>query len=156
MPTVEDHKDAALLQLRRLAQPDSTPALDVSELDAILDDCQRASFWATAAAFEYGDVILPSARNGHHYVCRQSGATGATEPSWPTRGGAKVADGGVIWEEAGADFDNVFDIRAAAHRAWLMKAAKASELFDSGRESLSQIGERCREMAQSFNPIGLA
>jgi hypothetical protein len=156
MPTVEDHKEAAMLRLRRLAQPDSTPALDDTELNAILDDCQRASFWAPSKAFNYGDVVLPVTKNGHHYVCIQTGTTGPAEPAWPSRGASTVTDGTVKWREAGADFDNVFDVRAAAHQAWTIKAAKASEMFDSGNDSTSQIGERCREMAKSFNPIGLA
>lgn len=153
MPTVEDHKEMALAQLKRLVQPDSTPALDDVELNAILDSVQRASFWALSTAFTFGAVALPATKNGHRYRCTEAGSTATTEPTWPTRDGATISDGTVRWEEAGADFDNVFDVRAAAHEAWLLKAAKASELFDGGDQKLSQIGERCGEMAEKFAPI---
>ena len=153
MATVEDHKEAALAELKRLAQPDSTPALDDVELNAILDEVQRASFWALTTAFTFGAVVLPATKNGHRYSCSQGGTTAATEPIWPKRDGASITDGTVIWQEAGADFDNVFDIRAAAHEAWLMKYAKAVELFDGGDQKLSQIAERCEQMADKFAPI---
>jgi hypothetical protein len=48
------------------------------------------------------------------------------EPSWPTRNGVRVTDGSsdpiLTWEESGPDFDNIYDVRAAAHEAWLLKA----------------------------------
>lgn len=153
MPTVEDQKEIALAQLRRLVQPDVTPALDDVELNAILDEVQRASFWTLTTAFTFGAVVLPATKNGHRYVCFEGGTTAATEPTWPTRDGATITDGTVTWREAGADFENVFDIRAAAQAAWLMKQAKAVELFDGGGQSLSQIAERCGEMAEKFAPI---
>lgn len=153
MPTVEDHKEAALAQLKRLVQPDVTPALDDTELNAILDSVQRASFWILSTAFIFGAVALPATKNGHRYRCIEAGTTGTTEPDWPPRDGAKITDGTVTWEEAGADFENVFDVRAAAHQAWLMKEAKAVELFDGPADKLSQIAERCREMADKFAPI---
>ncbi len=142
-----------MLQLRRLAQPDATPALDDVELNAILDDVQRASFWILSTAFIYGDVVLPATKNGHRYKCIEPGTTATTEPTWPTRDGNTVTDGTVRWEEAGPDYDNVFDIRAAAHQAWVTKESKASELFDAGGQSLSQIAEHCRMKAESFSPI---
>ena len=156
MPTVEDHKEIALAQLRRLAQPDSTPALDDVELNAFLDDSQRAVFWILSTAFTFGAVAMPATKNGHRYVCIEAGTTAATEPTWPTRDGATVTDGTVRWQEAGPDYENVFDIRAAAHQAWVVKEAKASEMFDSGGNSLSQIAEHCRRMAEAFDPILIA
>lgn len=156
MPTVEDHKEAALAELRRLVQPDATPALDDPELNAILDSVQRASFWTLTTAFVFGAVVLPATKNGHRYKCTQGGTTAATEPTWPARDGATITDGTVIWQEAGSDYENVFDIRAAAHEAWTMKGAKAVELFDAGDQKLSQIADRCRDMAESFDPIRIA
>jgi len=153
MPTVEDHKDAALAQLKRLVQPDVTPALDDPELTAILDSVQRASFWLLSTAFIFGAVALPATKNGHRYRAIEGGTTAATEPTWPTRDGATIIDGTVIWQEAGPDYENVFDIRAAAQEAWTMKGAKAVELFDAGDQKLSQIAGHCEAMAQSFAPI---
>lgn len=156
MPTVEDHKEIALAELRRLAQPDSTPALDDVELNAILDDSQLAVFWIAETVFIFGAVMMPTVKNGHRYTCIKGGQSGATEPVWPTTNGARIADGAAEWKEAGPDFENVFDIRAAAHQAWTVKEAKASELFDSPGHSLSQISENCRRMAESFEPFGIA
>ncbi len=156
MPTVEDHKEIALAELKRLVQPDSAPALDDVELNAILDGVQRASFWLLSTAFIFGAVVLPATKNGHRYKCTQGGTTAATEPTWPTRDGATITDGGVRWQEAGSDYENVFDIRAAAHEAWLIKEAKATEMFDFGDQKLSQIADRCREKAESFSPVKIA
>lgn len=153
MPTVADHKAAALIQLKRLVQPDVTPALTDTELNAILDGVQRASFWILSTAFIFGAVVMPATKNGHRYTCSQGGTTAATEPTWPARDGATITDGTVIWREAGADFENVFDVRAAAQQAWLMKQARAVELFDGGDQKLSQIAERCGEMVEKFAPI---
>lgn len=156
MPTVEDQKEAAMNELRRLAQPDSTPELDDVELNSILDDCQRASFWILSTAFAFGDVVLPATKNGHRYKCTTAGTTAATEPTWPTRDGSTVTDGTVTWQEAGPDFDNVFDVRSAAGQAWMVKTAKASVLFNGSGQQTSQIAEHCKQMAESFDPINIA
>jgi hypothetical protein len=156
MPIVDDHKEAALAALRRYVQPDTEPKLDDPELNAILNSVQRASFWTASTVYVYGAVIIPTTQNGHRFKCIQGGTTAATEPTWPKRNGAVITDGDVRWEEAGPAFDNVFDIRAAAHQAWLMKEAKASELVDQGSAKYSQIAERCRTMALSFEPIKFA
>lgn len=156
MPTVDDHKEAALATLQRLAQPDTEPILDDTELESILNDVQKASFWLPSTVIVYGAVVLPATKNGHRYRCTRGGATAATEPTWPKRHGATIEDGAVKWEEDGPDYENVFDIRAAAHQAWLMKAAKASVLFDRDRQLYSQIAEHCRLMANSFDPIEFA
>jgi hypothetical protein len=156
MPTVEDHKEAAKAALRHYAQPDTEPKLDDPELNAILNRVQRASFWEPSKAFVYGAVILPVTKNGHRYRVLEGGTTGTTEPTWPKRNGAAITDGTVRWEEAGADFDNVFDVRAAAHEAWMMKAAKASVLIDRDRQMYSQITEHCRQMAERFGPVKFA
>jgi hypothetical protein len=156
MPTVEDHKEIAMGELKRLVQPDTTPKLDDVDLNAILEGVQRASFWLLSTAFIFGDVVLPATKNGHRYICTQGGTSAATEPAWPTRDAATITDGTVTWQEDGSDFENVFDVRAAAHEAWLMKEAKTSELFDFGDQKLSQIADRCREKAESFSPIKIA
>lgn len=156
MPTVEDHKEAALIALRRYAQPDTEPKLTDPELNSILDSVQRASFWASATTFIFGAVVLPVTKSGHRYRCIQAGTTASAEPAWPKRNAAVIADGTVQWEEAGPDFDNVYDIRAATHEAWTMKAGKASALYDQGNQLYSQIAENCRTMAEAFDPIKIA
>jgi hypothetical protein len=156
MATVEDHKEIAFTELRMLVQPASTPELDDVELNSILDSAQRASFWILSTAFTFGAVVLPATKNGHRYKCTTAGTTAATEPTWPTNSGATITDGTVVWQEAGPDYDNVFDVRAAAHQAWVMKQAKASVLFDSSGQRASQIAEHCKQMADSLEPIKIA
>src|SRR5882672_942233 len=156
MPTVDDHKELALATLRRFVQPDTEPKLDDTELNAILDSVQRASFWEASKAFVFGAVVMPITRNGHRFVCTQGGQTTTTEPEWPARNGAAVTDGDVQWREAGAAYENVFDVQAAIQQSWLVKAAKASVLFDRDRQFYSQIHEHCKTMADSFEPIKFA
>lgn len=156
MALIDDHKDAALAELKRLCQPDTQPKLTDPELDAILNTTLRATFWTALATYTYGAVVLPITRNGHRFRATTGGAVAASEPVWPTRNGASIADGTVIWEEAGADFNNVYDIRQAAQKAWLMKASKATELFDHGGASYSQIHQHCLDMARSLEPFKFA
>lgn len=156
MPTVEDHKEAALKDLRSYAQPDTEPKLSDPELNAILNRVQRASFWEASKAFVFGTVVLPATKNGHRYRCIEAGTTGTTEPAWPKRDGAVITDGTVRWEEAGADYENVFDVREAAQQAWTMKADKASILIDRDRQMYSQIADNCRKRAESLGSIKLA
>jgi hypothetical protein len=99
---------------------------------------------------------MPTVRNGHRYTCVKAGTTAATEPLWPIHTSNKVTDGTVEWQEAGPDFENVFDVRAAAHQAWKVKEAKASELFDVAGQSVSQIRENCSRNARSFSSVELA
>jgi hypothetical protein len=89
-------------------------------------------------------------------VCIQGGTSGTTEPTWPIRNAAVVEDGGVMWREAGPDLENVLDVRAAIQQAWVMKAAKASVLFDRGNQLYSQIAAHCKQMADSFEPVKFA
>lgn len=156
MALIDDHKEAALAELKRLAQPDTQPKLTDPELDAILDTVLRATVWASATVYTWGDSVIPTTRNGHRFKATTGGTSGTTEPVWPTRNMSSLDDGTVTWQEAGADFKNLYDIRAAAHKAWLMKVAKATELFDHGGDTYSQILEHCKDMAKSMEPIKFA
>ncbi len=60
-----------------------------------------AVVWAATTAIAVGDLKLPTAGNDHYYGCSTGGNTGSSEPSWPTTPGEAVADGTVVWEEAG-------------------------------------------------------
>lgn len=64
------------------------------------------SWVSSLITYNYGEVIQPTAPNGHYYVCvlgsdtvtvRQSGLV---EPTWPTDG-STVVDNEVIWKDAG-------------------------------------------------------
>lgn len=239
-------RTAALARLTQLVQPAVEPVLTTgsgtTELETILDKHRRATTYAPGTYYAFGQIVLPTVRNGRKYRCVQaglsdaaspatvvaasvtnggtgytsaptvslsggggsggaaialltagvvtavvitnkgsgytsaptisftggggSGAVAATalignEPFWPTRNGARVTDGTadplLTWEEFGPDFDNIYDVRAAAHEAWLLKAEKCSNNFTMKLGSLGfsreQIHEHCLNMAQQFAPL---
>jgi len=57
--------------------------------------------WTTAVAYSTGSIAAPTVSNNHYYKAIQGGVSGASEPTWPTGTGQQVADGSIIWEEAG-------------------------------------------------------
>ena len=57
--------------------------------------------WAATTAASIGTLKKPTVSNGHYYRCKTGGTTGGSQPTWPTAPGATVADGTVVWEEAG-------------------------------------------------------
>lgn len=147
MTDAED-KEAALEKLETLAQPDVEPTIS-NELEEILDRHKRASRWVTATALVYGDIILPTVRNGHVYRVITAGTT-TTEPTWPTTDESTVTVG-AEFEEAGTDYENVYDLRGALRECWELKMAKASEFIssqDSGSEQM--IYEQCMRMAERY------
>lgn len=142
-------KDTALDDLARMVQIDVEPIIEASELEEILDKHKRASRWVTATALVYGDVVMPTVRNGHRYMVTEAGTT-ATEPTWPTIQSDSVT-GGATFQEAGNDYDNVYDVRGAAREVWEMKRAKAAEMVNnpvSGGEA--QIFENCDRMVRQY------
>jgi hypothetical protein len=88
-----------------------------------------------------------------------------SEPTWPKAQGATVQEGlsqpdGTVltWREDGPDFDNIYDVRLAAHRGWLLKAERASSMYQTsmGGQAFQrqQIYEHCVAMALQFAPCG--
>lgn len=60
--------------------------------------------WATAVTYLAGDLIQPTAANGHYYKCIQGGISAAGEPAFPLSSGAQVREASpskIIWAEAG-------------------------------------------------------
>jgi hypothetical protein len=87
-----------------------------------------------------------------------------SEPIWPTRDGAVIQEGAaqpdgtiLTWIEDGPDYPNVYDVRLAAHRGWILKSEKASGNYkiSMGGQSFSrdQIYDHCLKMADSFAPV---
>ena len=60
--------------------------------------------WVTSHSYSIGDIVIPTVRNYHRYICILGG-TSASEPSWGTAAGWKHEPGGgePSWEEYGAD-----------------------------------------------------
>jgi hypothetical protein len=61
--------------------------------------------WHANTAYEEGDVVRPSPRNGHCYVCIGSGTSDSSSPSWPVARDAAVTDGTVVWRESNKIID---------------------------------------------------
>lgn len=57
--------------------------------------------WSATTAYNTNNVTTPDTPNGHYYIAKQGGVTGATQPTFPTATGAQVSDGSIIWQEAG-------------------------------------------------------
>ncbi len=162
--TIEQQYNEAMEQLKLFAQPDVEPILSPDELKAILTAQKRADLWTASTPYVVGDTILPTVGNGHRYVCTQAGTSGTTEPTWSRALGAIAADGTsdpqLRWKEDGPAFKNVYNVRAAIHKAWIVKAGKASISVDIkqqvGGMMASQVYDHCIKMSQAFAPMEIS
>jgi hypothetical protein len=57
--------------------------------------------WSAATAYSTNSIVQPTVANGHYYKAQQGGVSGAAQPTFPLGTGQQVADGSVIWVEAG-------------------------------------------------------
>ena len=57
--------------------------------------------WSATTAFSTNSVVTPTVANGHYYKAVQGGTTGSVQPTFPTGTGQQVADGAILWQEAG-------------------------------------------------------
>jgi hypothetical protein len=159
--SLQEQKHQVRRDLEIHGQTAQYPQVADDEVDQIIAATQLAMLWATATIYVEGDVIMPTTRNGHRYICIQSGTSGATEPDWPTVMRRTVDDGTgdtvVKWREDGRDYKNVYDLRQALHQCWLLKAQKVAHLHDARRSQSgadrSQIYEHCLEMAEKYAPL---
>jgi hypothetical protein len=160
------------------------PTLSGNDLNALLDEIAGSQRWRPTTPYAYGDVIVPTVRNGHAYRCIVAGTSDATEPAWPlyttpddrtgtTRPfwhgglgpypGSQVGDGAtLLWMEdgpdPGADFTRA-QVKRATYNAWLRKAAAASADYDGtvGKNTYqrSQVYQHCLDMAQRYVPVAI-
>lgn len=147
----DDAKERLSFEIQSTVPPEVTD----DEMEAILAKVLRAAVWTAAAAFVPGDVVIPATENGLRYVCTKAGTTGSTEPAWPTRTRGTVGDGGVVWEEAGAQYD-LWDMDQAIYEGWKIKKAKAVIYIGSGDDGLAEVYAHCAEMAELSKPTRLA
>jgi hypothetical protein len=154
--TLEEMRHQAYEELLLHAEPDCTPSI-VGEEAAILERHMRCGIWAADTMYFYGDQVQIYPRNGRRYRCVCSGTSGATAPEWSIWCGASIADGTTHWQEVGNDYENVFDVRAAAHEAWTIKTARASHLVTTSagnaKIDASALQEQCRARAREFTPL---
>lgn len=163
--TLAAMKHAAFDQIRVLVDANCKPEI-CDELMAIIDRNLLAQVWVASTAYEFGSIVQLDPRNGHRYRCATAGTSAATSvafltPTYPySRDGYWVADGTCNWQQVGADYANVVDIRAACHECWMLKRARSAGLTDvviNGRSvSGSQIPAEFARLAQTYLPAGVA
>lgn len=57
--------------------------------------------WSATTLFSTNSVVTPTVANGHYYKAVQGGTSSSGEPTFPTGTGSQVADGAILWQEAG-------------------------------------------------------
>jgi hypothetical protein len=76
--------------------------------DASLSNNQRV--WAGLTGYRVGDIVTPTVRNGRTYRVTVAGATGASQPTWPTTNGGIVTNGSVTFQETGVTGSTSFSV----------------------------------------------
>ncbi len=160
--TDQEHKLEASEQIRLLADMACPPDIE-DQLIWILERARLATTWAAGTVYRHGQVVRPTTDNGWWYTCAMGGTSAATEPIWGICYGQRnwsTWDGSLIWRAIPAQ-PNIYDIRAAVHEAFMLKAAKASHLVDVGvgggvNMSTSQMQKQFVERAMQFLPIQIA
>jgi hypothetical protein len=109
------------------------PAIDTTELDAILSDALRYTVHSASTAYEIGDRVItaPTGHNGRLYRAITAGSSAATAPTWPKSGmfGSQYSDGpDLIWEDAGPRPPQQWDVDAAIRAALMLKSDKCAKL----------------------------
>lgn len=164
-------EDQAMEQLISMVQGNTSPVLEVDELQRCLDDARLAYIWTASTDYSTGGyglgaVVIPSAakRNGYRYRLTAFDGTGstsaATEPSWPTGYKRIVTDGNVTWKEDGPDYAQLWDMNDAAMRAWLLKASKVAQCTDFRQDGVgftsSQLYDHCISQAMVYQGVQIA
>ena len=133
------------------------PVLSDPEIDGLLQETMRARTWSAMTAFKWRDRVVPTTRTGCYFVNVGGGTSGPTEPDWPDSYGRTVDDGTCKWECRMPDWDELYDLKLATHRAWVLKASKASEYTAVSEDGQSthdeQIYEHCERMAKRWQPV---
>lgn len=167
----------SLSRLERKAAASEEPTLSADELVELLTDAAipdsagnsprnvaTVASWSGSTNYLAGDVVKVGSP-ARFYVCALPGISGAVEPTWlnvrrtitddraTDRTDLRVADGTVIWRDAGSEWSPTYDVAWAAARAWRMKAAKVANQFtfsaDGQQFNRDQIMANCLQMATS-------
>jgi hypothetical protein len=104
--------------------------------------------WAATVSFPVNSTVQPTTApsNLYYFVAVQGGTTGTTEPTWPTALNSQVADGSVIWKNAGAVNSAAPAPPAAAHLTvyagslWAWNTWLTNTLPPSGVTGTGQLG----------------
>jgi hypothetical protein len=153
-------RDQVIERVKAMAQASVDPTLTDDQVGDVVDQAQTFQSYAASTAYTVGQIVQPSAPNGHRYECTTAGTTAASAPTWPTSKGSSVTDGTVTWTEAGPAHPEQYDVRRATYLAWLLKAgeATASYTFSSDGQSFnrSDLIQHCLEMADRYRPLHFA
>jgi hypothetical protein len=154
----------ATARLQSMTAWDSEPVLSADQLTALVafgrrsDDVFRwitdDTNWAAVTTYVLNTRRAPITRNGHIYLVTTAGTSGAVEPAWPTALNATIADGTVVWTEAGGSWAPTYDLNAAAAEGWRWKAATVAGAFsfttDSQVFNRAEINAMCLAMAEKY------
>jgi hypothetical protein len=139
------------------AEPCCIPSLEGEEL-AILERHKLAEIWRPETLYRVGDVVQAYPRTGYRYGVIVRGISGLFAPApWGTSLRERFTSGSVSFEVLGSDYENIYDIRGAAHEAWSIKAGRASHLVTTSagnsRIEASLLHTQCRARAVEFAPL---
>jgi hypothetical protein len=151
----------AIKQVSFMCQAGEYPELTVDELGQVVDDNKRFDDWSASTSYVYGDIVAPIVKNGRTYKCIEAGTSGTVNP-FPeyyseNSTGIGYDDNTVKWIDLGPAHVETFDIRSAARAAWILKAAKVSNLINSKDGSqdlqLESLQKQFLSMAERYRPV---
>lgn len=162
----------ARLRLAAKVAADSDPVLTTEEFDELFAAARRADaagnapsnvdsapVWQGSTVYAYGDVVTAAPAAGRWWICLTPGTSASTQPVWPDQAGrppgiVEVADGTVVWLDAGTAWTPTWDLNTAAAEGWELKAGKAAARFDFGTDGQtfqrSQVIAHCHRMAATY------
>lgn len=174
MPIPLRDEAAAMDRLKALCAPSVEPVLADEELADILEGARLARVWEPGMVVSPGEAIAPTSPTGWLYSVVlgrdqdgiPGGITGEAEPRWPldprwpSWEPATVNDGTARFCIARREILGMWDIKAAAYQAWILKAAKASGEYSSSLEGNSfhpeVVAQTCLQMATKFAPVRIS
>lgn len=178
----------ALAKVSLNVAPAVDPVLTNQDIFDILTDLAGATTWAVSTPHTYGQIVVPTVPLGRRFICVLPGTSGTTEPPWliapawtgpvnPLAGtwwGQGVipfvesvsgtpwfwglADGTCAWRDYGGFAGELYDVRVASYRAWLLKASRATSIPKRKRvgplliDSLTY--EQCLQYSRLYAPLG--
>lgn len=174
MKTVTDF-NAALAEVKRLAEADLQPTLSDEEVTDILSANRVCEQWAPGAHVWLGETLVPATYTGLRYdVVRNangtptSPVTGEKEPifpygsvRWPRNTNIVVeefvGDGLISYKVSGEAPRALWSIPQAVYECWRRKLAKLVDQFDTTREGTSlrssQIYDHVQSMLERYTPV---
>lgn len=152
----------AIKKLSLFCNSNEYPSLDTNELGQLIDEHQRTQTWTANTAYTVNTEIEPAVRNGRKYTCVVAGTSGSSTPNFPDYGytGQQFSDGNdIVWQDTGAAFNEIYDVRAAIRQAFILKASKVSHLIDTSdgqnKLSMAALKDSFLKMAEKYRPMDI-